>query len=98
MTQATSIPMYPATDMGGETAPSGLWRDAWQRLSRGRANLICVIIVALYVLVGLLGFLPAMEAKITDIVGGSFDPPKFVLNHPAVWFGTDIMGHSVFWQ
>src|SRR5204863_8171133 len=63
---------------------------------------------------GLLGFWPAyvdddngvsrlnvgafLEKKITANVGGSFDPPKLVWKRPAVWFGTDIGGHSVFWE
>jgi ABC-type dipeptide/oligopeptide/nickel transport system permease subunit len=98
MTQANSISTFQPSDHPEEIAPSGLWRDAWRRLTRGWLNPICVAILALYLIVGLLGFLPMIETKITDIVGGSFDAPKFVMNHPAVWFGTDIMGHSVFWQ
>jgi ABC-type dipeptide/oligopeptide/nickel transport system permease subunit len=90
--------MYQAESAPAEAPPSGLWRDAWRRLARGRINLICVVILGLYLLVGMFGFLPVMERKITDIVGGSFDAPRFVLKQPAVWFGTDIMGHSVFWQ
>ena len=98
MSTAPSIPVYTAPREQSETASSGLWRDAWKRLSRNRAGLVCFGIIGAYLVVGLLGFLPVMERKISDVVGGSLDPPKFVFNRPSVWFGTDIMGHSVFWE
>ena len=99
MTQATtSMPVFDskASRVGGTT--SSLWFDAWRRLSKSAVNLICLAVIIFYLLVGLLGFLPVVERKISEKVGESFQPPHFVLNHPAVWFGTDIMGHSVFWQ
>ena len=98
MTTAPTIPVYTAPREQVETAPSGLWRDAWRRLSRNRAGLVCFALIGVYLVVGLIGFLPVMEKKISDVVGPSFDPPKFVWNQPSLWFGTDILGHSVFWE
>jgi ABC-type dipeptide/oligopeptide/nickel transport system permease subunit len=98
MTQAPTISAFEPTTVQANHEPRGLWLDALHRLARSRLIVVCLIIVAGYFLVALFGFLPAMERKIIEPVGGSFDPPKFVLNQPAVWFGTDILGHSVFWQ
>lgn len=110
------MPVFDSTNRAAATT-NGLWLDAWRRLKRSRVNLICLIVVGFYLLVGLIGFLPVLETKITNTVGGSFDPPPKMMsihhnpfkiewnrkfwsywNKPALWFGTDIMGHSVFWQ
>lgn len=99
MTQSTiNMAVYDRSDAQSEVASSGLWVDAWRRVRSSRANLICTIIAGIYLVIALLGFLPAMEHKISQPVGGSFQPPEFVWNHPALWFGSDIMGQSVFWE
>jgi peptide/nickel transport system permease protein len=77
-------------------APRSTARDAWNALRRSKSSLICMTIVAAYILVGLLSFTPLMATKITQQVGGSYDAPHW--GTPAVWFGTDIQGRSVFWR
>jgi len=37
-----------------------------------------------------------MERLVAIKVGGSYDPPH--LGSPALWFGTDILGRSIFWR
>ncbi len=103
------MPVFDSSNRVGGTT-SGLWSDAWRRLSKSPVNLICLAIIVFYLVVGLLGFLPVMEKRIAEVVGGSFDKPNFIVfhlhpfqltwnwKHPGQWFGTDIMGHSVFWQ
>jgi ABC-type dipeptide/oligopeptide/nickel transport system permease subunit len=98
MSQIATIPVYQPSTARPPIASRSLWFDALHRISRSKLNFICLIIVAGYFFVALLGFLPVLERKIVEPVGGSFDPPKFILTHPAVWFGTDITGHSVFWE
>ena len=59
-------------------------------------TVVCLAIVALYVLAGIASFLPVMDRAINQTVGGSYDHPH--LGTPAVWFGTDILGRSVLWR
>jgi peptide/nickel transport system permease protein len=82
----------------GSDKPRTLWRDAWDRISRNRVALACIVVAIIYLLIGLAGFLPVAERKIAQPVGDVFQPPKLVLNNPSGWFGTDIQGRSVFWQ
>ena len=93
-----NIPMVDPAAAQTQNVSSGLWHEAWKRLRRSRLNFTCVIIVGIYLIVGLLGFLPVMEHKISEPVGGSFQPPHLVLSQPGIWLGTDIMGQSVFWE
>lgn len=76
--------------------PRSVAAEAWQRISRRKFSLICLGIVALYLLVGLIGFTPLLTGHIGDIVGDSYQPPSF--SSPSLWLGTDIQGRSVFWR
>jgi peptide/nickel transport system permease protein len=58
--------------------------------------MVSLWIVGLYMLAGLIGLTPLMENAVTKPIGGSYDPPRW--GSPAVWFGTDIQGRSVFWR
>ena len=76
--------------------PETLLRVVWKRLSRSWISLAALVVVAAYILLGLAALTPAMERLVNNPVGGSYDPPHW--GSPAVWFGTDILGRSVFWR
>jgi len=87
-------------------SPRSLWSDAWQRLSRRPSALICMLIVALYLLIGLATFLPIFEKKISDPVADGYQSPRLL--HKTAhgwhfskfdeWLGTDIQGRPVIWR
>jgi peptide/nickel transport system permease protein len=72
------------------------WRDVWKRLSHRLTTMICLSIVALYLLVGLLSFLPAFERKAQAVVGESYQPPS--LSKFDLALGCDIQGRPVIWR
>src|SRR5688572_23664859 len=108
----------PATVVGGSgdsgTAPRTLWRDAWGRMRRSRLALLCGAILALYVLVGLIGFTGVLSDEtevdgamipglIDRTIGKSHQPPTLrdpssKEISPSYWLGLDFMGRSVFWR
>jgi ABC-type dipeptide/oligopeptide/nickel transport system permease subunit len=118
MTEQTQIPAFEASNVQLELRPRTLWGDARERLRGSRIAMTCLIITAAYVLAALTSFLPFFEhrvndiprGKIWDIVGGSFQPPTFVITSPeggrtvrrlappALWLGTDLIGRSILWQ
>jgi ABC-type dipeptide/oligopeptide/nickel transport system permease subunit len=71
--------------------PSGMWALVWHRpVAR-----VCLVVLALYLIVGLLGLagvLPSPKA----VIGDAQQPPA--LDSPALWMGTDRLGRSVFWR
>jgi len=77
-------------------SPRSLWSDAWQRLSRRPSALICMVIVALYLLVGLATFLPIFEKKISDPVADGYQAPS--LGKFSLLLGADIQGRPVVWR
>jgi peptide/nickel transport system permease protein len=89
--------------MPGEPAPLEVpvkprsnWRDAWDRIWRSRINRVCLIIVAIYFVVGVVCLTPWIDHKIAEVVGPSYAAPAW--GWPSRWFGTDLFGHSVFWK
>lgn len=105
MTTTTQVPAFEPTNQQLELRPRTLWNDAWKRLRQSPVALICMAIVALYVLVGLASFLPVFEhtnaqgqpeGLIWNKVGESYQAPSW--SRPGLWLGADIMGRSVFWR
>ncbi len=76
-------------------APSGLWRDAWQRLKRNPGALVGFALVALFVLIALFAPLIAPEDPTTGdlsrLEGSCCPGPSF--DHP---FGIDQQGRDQF--
>lgn len=71
-----------------------LFRRAWRSLRRDRMVLVCFAVIGVYVLVALLGYLgllPDMQARI----GARYEPPSWSL---AKVFGTDIFGRSILYK
>ena len=88
--------------------PRSIWRDAWHRLRASRVSMICLGVVAIYVLIGLASFHPIFDEKINEslMAEKKYYPPalyrvwpdgKKVLS-PAMWFGLDFRARSVFWR
>jgi ABC-type dipeptide/oligopeptide/nickel transport system permease subunit len=94
ITQTPNAPEVVESDLAER--PRSLSRDAFAKMRSSRFSMVCLGIVVLYVLVGLLSFTPFMENQIIRKVGGVYDPPRW--GTPAVLFGTDIQGRSVFWR
>src|SRR5690348_13690646 len=96
------VPVAPAE------APRSMWRDALHRLRRSRMAMVCLVIVAIYAIIGMASLLPVFDQKITQSLNAeqTYQAPTFVLadakghKHlapPAYWFGLDVQGRSVFW-
>jgi ABC-type dipeptide/oligopeptide/nickel transport system permease subunit len=89
-----SIPLTAPSDL--PEIPRSLWSDAWRKLSHRPSSMICLTIIALYLLIGLSTFLPIFDRKITDPVADGYHAPssaKFGL-----WLGADIQGYPVIWR
>lgn len=94
--------------------PRTLWRDALDRVRRDRLATVSAVILAAFVVLGLIGFSgmltrepvvdgTTMPSLIDRTIGHSHEPPSF--RNPetgnvsmAYWFGLDFMGRSVFWR
>jgi ABC-type dipeptide/oligopeptide/nickel transport system permease subunit len=111
MTEQTQIPAFQASNLQLELRPRTLWGDAWRRVGKSKIALTCLIVTGVYVLIALASYLPYFEYKANvEEVGGSFQPPTFVITQtvgnetirrlapPALWLGTDLLNHSIFWQ
>jgi peptide/nickel transport system permease protein len=109
----TTVPAFEATNVQLELAPRSLWGDAWKRLTRSKIAMTCMVITLLYVGAALASFYPVFEytdangqqaGLIWKVVGGSYDPPAWAWPAhpsrpaPSLWFGTDLFGHSIFWE
>jgi peptide/nickel transport system permease protein len=90
-----SIPLVPGLDPADET-PRTLWGDAWTRLRRRPSSVICLAVVAFYLLIGLGSFIPAVEKKADDAIADDYVPPR--LNSFDGLIGTDIQGRPVIWR
>ena len=82
------------SSLAAEPARS-IWRDAVRRLLRGRVSRICLIVVALYALMGLVSFTSLLDWRIEHHFTESFSPPALSID---LLLGTDIQGRSVFWR
>jgi ABC-type dipeptide/oligopeptide/nickel transport system permease subunit len=105
----------PATAVAATPSkPRTLWRDAWGRMRRSRVAVFCGILLAAYVLVGLIGFTGVLSREtvvdgatipglIDRTIGDSHQPPSWRdpdtgQISPGYWLGLDFMGRSVFWR
>jgi peptide/nickel transport system permease protein len=100
----------PGRDAVGAEAmphkPRTLWRDAFHQIRQSKTAVIATLILALYLLVGLLGFTPWLNAARERVVGGANQPPALwrvddqgqKTLAPSLWFGTDFIGRSVLWR
>ena len=90
-------------------APRSLWGEGWRRLRSSKLSMLCMIIVALYAIMGLASLLPVfdrlIEVQLND--GQPYIPPRIFTHDaaghfhwlgPANWFGTEFQGRSVFWR
>jgi peptide/nickel transport system permease protein len=76
--------------------PRSTWRLAWYKLTRKKTNILCLAVLALYLIVGLCSFTPFFAKQATAKVAESYAPPS--LASPNVWLGADIQGQSVLWR
>jgi peptide/nickel transport system permease protein len=90
-----SIPLLREPDPADET-PRTLWGDAWLRLRRRPSSVICLAVVAVYLLIGLASFIPAVEKKADDSIADDYVAPR--LNSFDGLIGTDIQGRPVIWR
>jgi ABC-type dipeptide/oligopeptide/nickel transport system permease subunit len=79
------------------TQPKGdtLGRRAWRRFRSSRLNIICVVIIAAYLLLALLGYTGTVP-DFQQQVGAKFSPPD--LHKPALWLGADLFGRSILYK
>jgi ABC-type dipeptide/oligopeptide/nickel transport system permease subunit len=88
--------------------PRGNEREGWRRLISQPLPLICLLIVAAYVVTGVLSFFPFFERHINEPLGAqkTFAPPALhqtwqdgtVTIAPSRWLGLDFQGRSVLWR
>lgn len=76
--------------------PRTVWRDAWTRIRESRAAMVCLAILAIYFLIALAGFTPALAHAIQPKVGPESSAPS--LASVSRWLGTDFLGRSVLWR
>lgn len=86
----TEKDLAPTTQIG-----QSLWQRAWGKLTRRKFNLLCMAIIAGYVLIALLGFVDLLP-DFQERVGGQYEPPSF--KSLAMIFGTDIFGRSILYK
>jgi len=95
----STLPVAPQSD---EDASRSLWADAWKRLSRRPSAMICMAIVAIYLLIGLASFLPVFTRKIDQAVADGYQGPRLRDDSGRIkfdlWLGTDIQGFPVIWR
>src|SRR5688572_31378185 len=91
-----SIPLAPDPIRVDEEISRSLWSDAWKRLRGRPSTLICLAILAIYLLIGLASFIPALKRKAESAVGDDYLPPA--LTSFDKMLGTDIQGRPVIWR
>jgi peptide/nickel transport system permease protein len=77
-------------------SPRSLWSDAWKRLSHRPSVIICMAIVAIYLLIGLATLLPVFQRKIIEPVADGYHAPS--LRSFGLLLGTEIQGYPVSWR
>jgi len=90
-----TIPAFPQREQQ-ENSSRSLWSDAWKKLSHRPSSMICLAIVAIYLLIGTSTYLPIFERKITQAVADGYHPPS--PQHFSLWLGTDTQGFPVIWR
>jgi peptide/nickel transport system permease protein len=91
-----------------DAPPTSIGRQALGQLVGKRISLASLIVVSFYVLVGLLSFTPFVKDRIDQSysLDNAYAPPALRQTladgsktiSPAVWFGLDFEGRSVFWR
>jgi peptide/nickel transport system permease protein len=76
--------------------PQSAWRLGWRKLRSSPLNIVCMVVLGLYLLVGLASFTPLFSKKVAEKVGPSYAPPS--LSSVDMWLGTDVQGKSVLWR
>ncbi len=88
-----SVIELEARDVAIETAPSGLWSDAWYRLKRNPAAITGFVIMALVIVIAIFAPLVApfgpREQNLAALRGGCCPGPS--AEH---WFGVDELGRD----
>ena len=69
----------------------GIWSDAWRRFRRNHLALLCLAVVAGYVVLALLVTAGVVAENWQQQVGPRYHPPSW-----EYWAGTDFLGRSVF--
>lgn len=106
------LPNQPGTatvSPEGPAASRSLMGDAFGRLARNRTAIVCLVIVAVYVLVGFASLLPYFDRKINEHYNSdqTYQAPTFILRDaagrrtlapPGYWLGLEVEGRSVLWR
>jgi len=91
----------PAMQLPSE-APRSRPREVWDRFRRNKLAMLCFVIVAIYLLVGMCSFSPLFDRKINDSLAESYEPPAWRSPdghiEPQRWLGLDIQGRSFLWR
>jgi peptide/nickel transport system permease protein len=95
----------------GEAPPEAtgsIFSEVWRRIIRARLPLISLIIVAIYVMFGIVGLTGAFDKKINEVYSPDktyaapslyqISPDGTKTISPSCWLGLDIAGRSVFWR
>ncbi|MGC4034293.1 MAG: ABC transporter permease [Tepidisphaeraceae bacterium] len=91
-TIADSVVVPPVVEQVTVRRRPGVFR----RLVSKPLTALSLAVVLFYIAAGLGSFLPVMTDLINTPIGTSYQPPQF--GTPGYWFGTDILGRSVFWR
>ena len=83
--------------------PRTTWRDAWSRLRGSPLVLVCLAVLALYLLTAAVAFTGILDGAIEATAGASYAPPSLFAADsgelaPSLWLGTDFLGRSVLWR
>jgi oligopeptide transport system permease protein len=105
MTTSAQSVSSGALDLNALRKERSLWGDAWRRLSRNRASLASLVVIAFFILVAIFAPLIAPHNPVDQTSKNSLRLPAWVhVNNPARdgrpenLFGTDVLGRDVFSQ
>ena len=103
-----TLPSYEPTSPIPDEVSRSSFAELRRRLGQSKINVLCVAIVLIYALVGLASLMPVFDRKIEQqwSADKTYAPPAFRYTAadgrtsitPAVWFGLDFEGRSVFWR